>query len=70
MRICGINIALQLGITGSIFYLGHVGSKNLEAAVSYNYVVVFPLIAIVLTILAMIAIGKDEALIRSLNRIR
>lgn len=70
IRLCGINIALQAGVTGSIFYLGYISAKNIEAIVSYNYIVVFPLIGIILTILAMIAIGKDEALVRSLNRIR
>ena len=70
IRLCGINVALQAGITASIFYLGYAGAKNLEAVVSYQYVVVFPLIALILTILAIISIGKDEALVRSLNRIR
>lgn len=70
IRLSGINIAFQLGLTGMILYLGQSGAKNLDAVVSYHYVIVFPLIAMVLTILAIISIGKDEALIRSLNRIR
>ncbi|MBN2167457.1 MAG: DUF4293 domain-containing protein [Marinilabiliaceae bacterium] len=70
IRLCAVNIALMFGITGSIYYLGYVSAKNLEAEVSYNLAMVFPLIGIILTILAMISIGKDEALVRSLNRIR
>ena len=70
IRLCGINLALQAGLSGFIFYYGQTTAKILSAAVSYEWVVVFPLIALVLTILAFIAIGKDEALVRSVNRIR
>jgi uncharacterized membrane protein len=70
IRLCGINLALQAGLTGFIFYYGQTTAKVLKATVSYEWGVVFPLIALVLTILAFIAIGKDEALVRSVNRIR
>ena len=70
IRLCGINTALLAGLTGFVFYFGHTISKAIEATVSYELCVVFPLIALVLNILALIAIGKDEALIKSLNRIR
>jgi hypothetical protein len=38
--------------------------------VSFNIAVVFPLIAIILDYLAIRNIGKDEALVRSIDRIR
>ncbi|MBN2743803.1 DUF4293 domain-containing protein [Breznakibacter xylanolyticus] len=70
IRLCGMNAVLMAGITGFIFYYGHTAAKALEAVVSYGWTVVFPIIGIVMTILALIAIGKDEALIRTMNRIR
>jgi len=40
------------------------------ATASFKIAVAFPLVAIILDYLAIRSIGKDEALIRSLNRIR
>jgi len=71
IRLCAINMGLQLGLSGMIYYLAKSGAKELGATeVSFNWPLVMPLIAIVFTYLALRNIGKDEALVRSLNRIR
>jgi hypothetical protein len=70
IRIVGMNAALQLGLFAMVFYLGQSSASNLEAVISYHLPVAFPLVAVVLSILALIAIGKDEALLRSFNRLR
>ncbi len=70
IRLCGLNLGLLLGTTVMIYFLGHQGGKELAADVSYHLPMVFPLIAMVMTFLAMRAIGKDEALVKSMNRIR
>jgi len=70
LRFCGINIALLIGIIVFSFYFGHVGKKSLEAIVVYKWTLALPLWAIVMQILAFLAIAKDEALVRSINRIR
>ncbi len=71
IRLCAANIGLLLGTTGLIYYFGREAAKQLpDTVLSYNITAVFPLIAAVLTYLALRAIGKDEALIRSVDRIR
>ena len=45
-------------------------SKELDGIVSYEITAIFPFVAAILTYLAIRAIGKDEALIRSMDRIR
>jgi len=70
MRINFINIMLMLGYMGLNYYYINNFSKQLEAVVSYKIFAVFPLIAIIFTYLAIRSIGKDEALIRSMDRIR
>lgn len=70
IRLSGINLALTAGIAAFIFYFGYVGKKSLSAVVVYNWSAVLPFVALVMIVLAMIAILKDEALIKSINRIR
>jgi hypothetical protein len=65
-----LNFTLQIGIIGLIYYYANVGSLLTLAAPSYKVVAVFPLIALVLTYLAIMSIKKDDDLIKSLNRIR
>jgi len=71
MRISFFNMLLMLGYAGlSYFYITDF-SKHLEAeAVNYQIVGAFPFISAIFTYLAIRAIGKDEALIRSIDRIR
>ncbi len=70
IRLLIFSIVLQIGtyVMGG-YYLLQIG-KDIDAVSSPNIAVTFPLIACVLSFLAIRAIGKDEALVRSLDRIR
>ncbi len=71
IRLCALNLGLLAGLSGLIFYMAKATAKELGAAdVSFNWPLVLPLIALILTIMAIKAIGKDEALVRSLDRLR
>lgn len=70
IRLLFFNIVLMAGYYGLMFiYLWQMG-KSLEAEMFIELVSAFPLVNIVLSFMAIRAIGKDEALIKSLNRIR
>jgi D-alanyl-lipoteichoic acid acyltransferase DltB (MBOAT superfamily) len=68
IRILIFSILLMLGLFG-LFYFFAYNSFD-DAQVSFKIAVAFPLIAIILDYLAIRNIGKDEALIRSIDRIR
>ncbi len=68
MRIVVFTIILLLGLFGLFFYFSYAAFNN--AQVAYKVPMVFPLIAIIIDYLAIRAIGKDEELVRSLDRIR
>lgn len=70
IRLCGMGLALLAGLSGMIYYWGKTAAKELGAELSFSWAIVLPIIAMVLVFLAMKAIGKDEALIRSIDRIR
>jgi hypothetical protein len=70
MRINFINIMLMLGYLGLNYYYIHNFSTQLDGIVSYHVTAIFPIISAIITYLAIRAIGKDEALIRSMDRIR
>jgi len=70
IRLSIINSVLLAGYYGLLFiYLWQTGSE-LNADWHLEMVTAFPLINIILTFLAIRGIGKDEALIKSLNRLR
>lgn len=70
IRLVIFNLVLMAGYYGLLFiYLWQYG-KSLEAKLFLEVVSAFPLVNIVLSVLALRAIGKDEALIKSLNRLR
>jgi hypothetical protein len=70
IRLIIFNVVLMAGYYGLLFiYLWQMG-KSLEADMFLELVSAFPLVNIVLSFMAIRAIGKDEALIKSLNRIR
>ena len=68
IRILIFSMVLLLGLFGMFFYFTYAGFT--DAKVAFKVPVVFPIVAAILDFLAIRAIGKDEALIRSLNRIR
>lgn len=71
IRLCSLNLGLLLGLSGMIYYMGKTGADELGASeLAFKVPLVLPLIAMVFVYLAMRAIGKDEALVRSMDRIR
>lgn len=70
IRIAALNIGLQIGLTALIYFFAKTAGRELDAVYSFHYSMVFPLISVILLIMAIKAIGKDEALIRSMDRIR
>jgi hypothetical protein len=70
MRLNSFNIILMIGYLGLNYYYLQNFSKQLDGVISYQIAAIFPFIAAILTYLAIRAIGKDEALIRSMDRIR
>ena len=68
IRLLGFTIMLLLGLTGVMLYFLYAAFEGAE--IVFKIPMAFPLIAVILDYLAIRAIGKDEALIRSLNRIR
>jgi len=68
MRLLGFTILLLVGLTGLMFFFLYTSFDDIKVA--FKIPIAFPLIAIILDYLAIRAIGKDEALVRSLDRIR
>lgn len=70
IRLCIAVIVLLLGLQGLIYYYCMVSAHQLGGKISYSMIFVFPIIAGVLEYLAIRGIAKDEALVRSLDRLR
>jgi hypothetical protein len=68
IRMLAFTIVLLLGLFGLFFYFTYAGFD--DAKVAFKAPIVFPFLAIILDYLAIRAIGKDEALVRSMDRIR
>lgn len=68
MRMTVFTIILLFGLIAFLFYFSYFAFE--DSSVVYKIPMSFPLIAIILDYLAIRGIGKDEALIRSMNRIR
>src|SRR5690554_317071 len=68
IRVLVFTIILLLGLFGVIMYFLYAAFSNAEVA--FKIPITFPIIAVILDYLAIRAIGKDEALIRRMNRIR
>src|SRR5690554_90301 len=69
IRLCALNLGLHAGLSIMIFYFGKAAARDFQAELSFDWPLVLPLAALILIFLALRAIGKDEALIRSLNLI-
>ena len=70
-RICRLNILLLVGSMGLMtYYIIHVYKLVDADSMTTKILLLFPLIAIVLTWLAIRGIVKDEALVRSVDKIR
>lgn len=70
IRLTVFNMICMIGAMGLIYYSISSQAKELSAITSYSLINAFPLVALVLCYLAIREIGKDEALIRSMDRIR
>ena len=69
IRLCVFNCVLLLGYQG--FVIWHVYQLSQSAdATQLKATMVIPIVAAILTFLALRGIAKDEALIRSLERLR
>jgi len=68
IRMLVFSVLLMIGLFGVFYFFTYLSFDN--AKISFKIDVAFPLVAIILDYLAIRAIGKDEALIRSIDRIR
>ncbi|MCY1722495.1 DUF4293 domain-containing protein [Prolixibacteraceae bacterium Z1-6] len=68
IRVLGFTILLLLGLFGMFFYFTYASFD--DVTVAFKIPVALPIVAAILDWLAIRAIGKDEALVRSLDRIR
>nr|WP_321355900.1 DUF4293 domain-containing protein [uncultured Draconibacterium sp.] len=68
IRILGFSMLLMLGLFGLFFYFTYASFE--EVKVAFKVAVALPIASVILDWLAIRAIGKDEALVRSLDRIR
>jgi len=75
LKLCKINALLLLVLIVAVFFYSEKGQSTLddmgiESVVQYKFGTYLPIIAVVLTHLANLAILKDEKLVRSADRIR
>jgi len=70
IRLCVGNIVLLLGLEGLMFYYVRAAKQMLDGITSYTIVFILPLVAAILVFLALRGIARDEALVKSLDRLR
>ncbi|MGL5015551.1 MAG: DUF4293 domain-containing protein [Bacteroidales bacterium] len=70
MRLAGFSILLWVGFLIAYALFAITIKKEINAEFSIEYILALPLVGIVLDWMAIRSIGSDEALVRSLDRIR
>jgi len=70
VRLCIYNMLLMVAVEGLLYYYVYKITKELDAIVQYQFAAILPLIALILTYLALRAIRRDDAIVKSLDRIR
>ncbi|MDO4757536.1 MAG: DUF4293 domain-containing protein [Parabacteroides sp.] len=71
IRLCVFNAILMLGFYGLFaFFCWNVKGQMEAASMSLKFALSFPLVSLILNYLAIRNIGADEALVRSLDRLR
>jgi len=70
IRICIFNLILALGCSGLAFFFLYQASEKFGCNYHTTIVIVLPIVAAIFIALAIRGIAKDEALIRSIDRIR
>lgn len=69
IRLCIINMVLMIGFYPLVVIFIYF-AQRLGLTYHLKFAIIFPLINAILTYLAIRAIGRDEALVHSLNRMR
>lgn len=70
IRICIFNLILALGCSGLAFFFLYQASEKFATNYHTSILVILPIVAAIFIALAIRGIAKDEALIRSIDRIR
>ncbi|MDD4590183.1 MAG: DUF4293 domain-containing protein [Parabacteroides sp.] len=71
IRMCIFNAILMLGIYGMFaFFVSHLNGPLADARLSIKFACALPVVGLILDYLAIRNIGADEALVRSLERLR
>lgn len=71
IRLCIFNALLMLGIYGMFaFFVSHLNGSLADARLSIKFACALPIVGLILDYLAIRNIGADEALVRSLERLR
>jgi hypothetical protein len=70
IRLSVINMLFMLGYYGLLLFYIWSASRGLNAEWHLHFAVILPLICLILNYLAIGAIGKDEKLVKSLDRLR
>ncbi len=71
MRFCLFNIFLMFGLVAMIYYYAKLAPIGIERAETvFLWPIVVPFISIILTYLALKSIQKDDALVKSWERLR
>ena len=68
IRLLVLSILLNIGLFGMFYFFTYYAFD--DADISFKIAVAFPIVVLILDYLAIRGIGKDEALIRSMDRIR
>ena len=70
IRLSFVNMILMLGYYAMLFICVVRSAKILDASWNLKIPAAFPLVCVILSWLAIKAVGKDEALVKSLERLR
>lgn len=70
IRLSIFNTIIMIGYYGVLAFFVWKLQSSLAASFSMNWAICLPLIALILNVLALRAIGKDEVLVRAADRIR
>ncbi len=70
IRMVTVNLLLLIIYIAVLVIYIMVAKNKLNAIVTWNYPVIFPLIALIFNYLGMRGVAKDEKLVRSLDRLR
>ncbi len=70
IRLSFFNLIMQLGTMILMYYFIYNANKTLGWELQLSVMIILPLAAMIFTFLAIRGIGRDEALVRSVNRIR